>query len=211
MADVIPTENELYAALESRHGKAFQKKLSGARVAVCGLGGLGSNIAICLARAGVGTLHLIDFDRVDLSNIGRQQFFLSQLGMNKTDALSETLRQINPYSRIITDTLHLERGNIPKLISDAHIVCEAFDSPECKAELVDTVIEVFPEKYIVSASGMSGLHTANSITTRKITPKFYLCGDGVSDVSNDHTLYASRVMVCAAHQANAVLKIIMEM
>ncbi|MBQ8434761.1 MAG: sulfur carrier protein ThiS adenylyltransferase ThiF [Oscillospiraceae bacterium] len=208
---MIPTENEVYMALENRHGEAFQKKLLGAWVAVCGLGGLGSNIAICLARAGVGTLHLIDFDRVDLSNIGRQQYFLSQLGMNKTAALSETLEQINPYCRIITDNRYLDRGNIPKLISDSHIICEAFDSPESKAELVDTVIEAFQEKYIVSASGMSGLHTANSITTRKITPKFYLCGDGVSDVSNDRTLYASRVMVCAAHQANAVLKIIMEM
>lgn len=205
---MLPTKEEFYNILEARHGKERQKKFSQCSVALCGLGGLGSNIAIALARAGIGRLHLIDFDRVDISNIGRQQYFLKQVGMYKTEAIMQILHEINPYCDVITDNAKLCSDNISKLLQSDDIICEAFDNPESKSELIDTVIEVFPEKYIVAASGMSGLHTANTIQTRKITNKFYICGDEKSDVSEDGTLYASRVMVCAAHQANAVLRII---
>lgn len=205
---MLPSKEEFYKKLKARHGKERQKKFSRCNVAVCGLGGLGSNIAIALARAGIGRLHLIDFDKVDISNIGRQQYFLKQVGMYKTEAVVQILHEINPYCKVITDNIKLCRENIPKLLQFDDIICEAFDCPESKSELIDTVIEVFPEKYIVAASGMSGLHTANTIKTRKITNKFYICGDEKSDVSEDGTLYASRVMVCAAHQANAVLRIV---
>lgn len=205
---MLPVKEELYRALEARHGKERQKKFSRCNVAVCGLGGLGSNIAIALARAGIGRLHLIDFDKVDLSNVGRQQYFLKQVGMYKTKAIVQILNEINPYCDVITDNAELCSDNIPKLLQSDDIICEAFDDPESKSELIDTVIEVFPKKCIVASSGMSGLHTANTIQTRKITNKFYICGDEKSDVLKDGTLYASRVMVCAAHQANAVLRII---
>ena len=69
MRENIPTEEEMRAALIERHGEEIQQRFAAASVAVCGLGGLGSNIAIALARAGVGHLHLIDFDRVDISNL----------------------------------------------------------------------------------------------------------------------------------------------
>ena len=88
---MVPTKEQFYQALCERHGEELQKKFCAARVAVCGLGGLGSNVAIALARAGVGSLHLIDFDRVDMSNLNRQQYFVRQLGQYKTDALRETL------------------------------------------------------------------------------------------------------------------------
>ena len=94
---MIPTREEFYQALSDRHGAALQAKISAARVAVCGLGGLGSNIAIALARAGVGHLHLIDFDRVDITNLNRQQYFVRQMGLLKTDALKEILAEIAPY------------------------------------------------------------------------------------------------------------------
>ena len=86
------TETEWLDTLKQRHGADLQEKLSAASVAVCGLGGLGSNVAIALARAGVGSLMLIDFDRVDLSNLHRQQYSVSQLGMYKTDAMNQTLQ-----------------------------------------------------------------------------------------------------------------------
>lgn len=205
---MLPSEEELYKALEARHGKERQKKFSRSSVAVCGLGGLGSNIAIALARAGIGRLHLIDFDKVDLSNVGRQQYFLKQIGMYKTDAITQILHEINPCCNIDTQNIKLCSENIPEILSDDDVICEAFDNPESKSDLIDAVSEAFPEKYIVASSGMAGLHTANSIQTRKITSRFYLCGDGESDAFVDGTLYASRVMVCAAHQANAVLRII---
>lgn len=204
----LPTKEEVYKTLEARHGAELQKKLAQASVAVCGLGGLGSNIAISLARAGIGRLHLIDFDKVDLSNINRQQYALSQTGEFKTDALSQTLKAIAPYCLIKTHCVKITEENVTELLQDDCIICEAFDCAESKAMLVNAVLEKMPQKYIVAASGMAGLHSANSIKTRRVAQKLYVCGDGESDVAADGTLFASRVMLCAAHQAHAVLRII---
>lgn len=198
---------EWYNALEQRHGADLQRKFSSACVAVCGLGGLGSNVAISLARAGLGTLHLIDFDKVDISNLHRQQYAVSQLGMCKTEAMKQTLAEIAPYCEVVTNTVKLTEENL-SLIADCEIVCECFDNAECKAMLVNGIAERYPEKYIVAASGMSGLHTSNTIQTKRLGKRLYICGDGMSDVDNDGTLFAPRVMLCAAHQANTVLRII---
>lgn len=195
--------------LEARHGAELQRKISSTSVAVCGLGGLGSNIAIALARLGIGKLLLIDFDKVELSNINRQQYALHHIGLNKTDAMELILKEIMPYVEV---ELHRERlcENNISLLSRADIICEAFDNAESKAMLVNSVQEQYPEKYIVAASGMAGLDSANGIHTRKITEHFYLCGDEKSDVSEAGTLYSTRAMLCAAHQAHAVLQIINE-
>lgn len=204
----IPTREEMYHALEQRHGVQLQKKLSAASVAICGLGGLGSNIAIALARAGVGHLHLIDFDRVDISNLHRQQYVPRQLGQPKTDALFDTLSEIAPYCQIQRDCIRLTEENIPTLLAKTDIICEALDEAEQKAMLVNCVLTQLPEKYLVASSGMAGLESANRIQTRKITNRFYVCGDGVSDIADGIGLLASRVMICAAHQAHAVIRII---
>ena len=92
----IPSKQEMDEALIARHGAELHARLSHASVAICGLGGLGSNIAIALARAGVGHLHLIDFDRIDISNLNRQQYFVRQLGLFKTEALRDNLKEIAP-------------------------------------------------------------------------------------------------------------------
>lgn len=206
----IPTKEEMLQALEERHGKELQSKFNNASVAICGLGGLGSNIAIALARAGVGKLYLFDFDKVDLSNLNRQQYSVSQLGMYKTDALKENLHQIAPYVNVVTHTVRITENNIKELFDETDIICEAFDRPEEKAMLVNGIMESFTDKYLVAGSGMAGISSANSIKTRKITKHFYLCGDETSDVSDGIGLVASRVMVCAAHQAHMVLRIIAE-
>lgn len=205
---MIPTKEEMYAALEERHGAELQRKLSEASVAVCGLGGLGSNIAIALVRAGVGKLHIMDFDRVDISNLNRQQYFPEQLGQYKTDALYDTLKRIAPYCEIVKEQVKLDEDNIPKLLADDDIIVEAFDKADQKAMLVNCVLEELPEKYLVSGSGMAGIAPSNMITTKKITKRFYICGDGVSDVANGMGLVSSRVLICAGHQAHAVIRII---
>lgn len=204
----IPTREEMYAALAERHGEAVQERFSAAAVAVCGLGGLGSNVAIHLARAGVGRLHLMDFDRVDISNLNRQQYFPDQLGRHKAEALAETLGRIAPYCEITHMTVKLTEENIPELLEDFPIVCECFDRADQKAMLVNSVLENFPQKFLVAASGMAGLGSSNEIVTRRIAGRFYLCGDGKSDVSDGLGLVSARVAVCAAHQANMVLRII---
>ncbi len=207
---MIPAKAEMEKAMEIRHGKELQSRFSQAAVAVCGLGGLGSNIAISLARAGIGRLILVDFDRVDVTNLHRQQYKACQVGMYKTDALAENLKEIAPYTAVKTYTQKVTEKNISDLLKEADIVCEAFDNAEAKAMLVNTVLEKMPEKYLVAASGMAGLDSANSIKTRKIMNRFYLCGDEVSEVSANSALFSTRVMLCAAHQAHMVLRILAE-
>lgn len=207
-AHPIPSREVMREALNIRHGEDLQNKISAARVAVCGLGGLGSNIAIALARAGVGHLHLIDFDRVDLTNLNRQQYAVGQLGQYKTDALRETLSLVSPYCDVTCDTIQVTEENLPDLLKAEDYICEAFDRAEAKAMLVSGVLEHFPEKYLVAGSGLAGLGSANTIQTRRVSQCFYLCGDGTSDSSVGLGLVASRVLVCAAHEANMILRLI---
>ena len=208
VVNLIPTKEELNRALSERHGEEVQKKFSYATVAVCGLGGLGSNIAIALARAGVGKLILIDFDRVDITNLHRQQYKANQIGMNKTDALRDNLLEIAPYVALETHTIRVTENSASDILSGADIVCEAFDNAEAKATLTNFVLETMPDKFLVAASGMAGFGSANTIRTRKVMKHFYLCGDEHSDVQSEGSLVSSRVMLCAAHQAHTVLRIL---
>ena len=205
---MIPSREEWIAALVERHGKERQNAFLNATVAICGLGGLGSNIAIALARAGVGKLILIDFDKVDITNLNRQQYKMSQLGKYKTESCLENIREISPYTEAIIHTVKITEENIPELLGEADIICEAFDKADQKAMLVNTVLETFPDKYMFSGTGMAGFGSANTIQSRKVFGKFYLCGDEKSDVNDGIGLVASRVMVCAAHEAHMVLRIL---
>ena len=205
----ILTKEEIKAALEERHSPEIQEKLSAGRVAIAGLGGLGSNVAYALARIGVGHLRLIDFDVVDITNLNRQQYFMEHLGMPKTDALESLLKKINPYLDIRTDCVRVTEDNIRELFGEWDIVCEAFDDPDAKAMLVNGILEHFPEKKLVSASGMAGFGSSNSIVTKKVTDNFYLCGDRVSAPEYGRGLMAPRVAICAAHEANMITRLIL--
>lgn len=205
----ILTKEEIKAALEERHSPEIQEKLSAGRVAIAGLGGLGSNVAYSLTRIGVGHLHLIDFDVVDITNLNRQQYFMEHLGMLKTDALESLLKKINPYLDIQTDCVRVTEDNIRELFGEWDIVCEAFDDPGAKAMLVNGILECFPEKKLVSASGMAGFGSSNSIVTKKVTDNFYLCGDRVSAPEYGRGLMAPRVAICAAHEANMITRLIL--
>lgn len=205
---MIPSKKDWTDALIARHGAALYEQFSSATVAICGLGGLGSNIAIALARAGIGKLLLIDFDRVDLTNLHRQQYKAIQIGCYKTDALAENLWEIAPYTELQTVTTKITEENLSCLLKDVDIVCEAFDNAESKAMIVNGVLEQLPQCYLVAASGMAGMDTPNAIKTRRIMKRFYLCGDEVSDVADSMGLVAPRVMLCAAHQAHTVLRIL---
>lgn len=204
------SEREIQDALVSRHSAGIQEKLKKARVAVAGLGGLGSNVAVWLARTGTGHLHLVDFDRVDLTNLNRQHYFLKHLGMYKTDALKEQILEINPYLDIRTDCVKVTQDNIKMLFSGEDIICEAFDLPEEKAMFVNGVLLAMPEKKLVSASGMAGFGHSNRIHTRKIRDNFYLCGDEETKNGPKQGLMAPRAALCAAHEANLVIQLIME-
>jgi len=207
---MIPSKDEWYKALEEKQGSEVQKKLSQATITICGCGGLGSNIALMLARAGVKKLILIDFDKVEITNLHRQFFKPTQIGLPKAEALAENLREYAPYVECECHVQKVTAENIVSLAKKADIVCEAFDKADAKAMLVNAVLEKLPQKYLVAASGMAGYKEANLIKTRKVSPKFYICGDFSSDVNDGTGLISSRVMLCAAHQAHAIIRILCE-
>ncbi|MFR9192846.1 MAG: sulfur carrier protein ThiS adenylyltransferase ThiF [Anaerovoracaceae bacterium] len=204
----IPSEKEMNRALADRCGEKIADAFGRATVAICGLGGLGSNIAVSLIRAGVGTLILIDFDKVDITNLNRQQYKAFQVGMDKTEALAANLAEINPYTRLLTHQVRITENNAAMLLEAADMICEAFDDPVQKSMLVNTVLEKLPSKYLIAASGMAGIASANDIKTRRISERFYLCGDGVSDSAEKPGLLSARVALCAAHQAHMVLRLL---
>lgn len=205
----LPGKEELEALLVARHTPGVHEKVHKASVGIAGLGGLGSNVAVSLARMGIGKLLLIDFDVVEASNLNRQQYFIKQIGMLKTDALQELLAEINPFVEVETRNIYLDETNIVETLQDVDIVVEALDYPECKASLVNTVLGKLPGKQIVAASGMAGYFSNNTIKTRKVKENFYLVGDNVAEAQPGCGLMAPRVAIAANHQANTVLRIIL--
>ena len=206
-SEKILSKEEIEAALNERHSPEKQKLLSQGQVTIAGLGGLGSNVAYSLARIGVGHLHLIDFDVVDITNLNRQQYFMEHIGMPKTDALKSLLLKINPYLDIRTDCVKVTEANLKELFEDAQIVCEAFDNP--KAMLVNGILECFPEKKLVSATGMAGYESSNTICTKRMMKNFYLCGDRVTEPTYGNGLMAPRVAICAGHEANMITRLLL--
>lgn len=203
------TREELDRAFDARFPGEVKSRLAGARVAVAGLGGLGSNIAVSLARSGVGHLLLVDFDLVDVTNLNRQMYLIPHLGRPKTEALRDLLLMINPWLDIRTEQVRVTHANVKSLFADWPIVCEAFDRPDQKAMLVSALLEQCPETVIVSGNGMAGYADANAIRTERRLRRLYVCGDGTTDISRGTGLMAPRVAVCAGHQANKVIQLIL--
>ncbi|MFR5356430.1 MAG: sulfur carrier protein ThiS adenylyltransferase ThiF [Clostridia bacterium] len=204
------SREQLDQAFDARFPEEMQTKLRNARVAVAGLGGLGSNIAVMLARSGVGELLLVDFDTVDVTNLNRQMYLIPQLGKPKAEALPEILYQINPYLTYRSVCIKVTPDNVKELFSEYPIVCEAFDKPDQKAMLVRELLMQCPKTIVVSGNGMAGYADANEIRTCQVMKRLYVCGDQSTDVGNGIGLIAPRVAVCAAHEANKVLQLIMQ-
>ena len=204
------TNEEFKNALIERHGRDIYEKLINSRVAIAGLGGLGSNVAISLARAGIGRLFLVDHDTVDITNLYRQQYFTEDIGRKKTEALSAIIRKINPVIKLETADAYVTEENALSLFKDYPIVCECFDKAENKAMLINTLLGQSDNITVVSASGMAGYGSSNTITTSHPMERLYLCGDKISGIEQGMGLMAPRVALCAMHQANTVLEIILE-
>lgn len=209
MQQMISNE-ELDRAFDERFPDEMRKKLRGAKVAVAGLGGLGSNIAVMLARSGIGHLFLVDFDVVDVTNLNRQMYFISHLGLPKTEALPQILYQINPYLICESMRIKVTPENVRELFKEYPIVCEAFDKPDQKAMLVRELLMQCPETIVVSGNGMAGYGDTNDICTSQKMRRLYVCGDQKTDVGGGIGLMAPRVAACAAHEANKVIQLIME-
>ena len=194
--------------LFKRNVKDIAKKLKKAKVCILGLGGLGSNVAVLLARSGIGYLKLIDFDVIEVSNLNRQQYRISHIEIKKTEAIKTIIKEINPFVEVKTLDIKVDRENILSVVEDIEIVVEAFDRAETKAMAIEELL-TNKNKIVISASGMAGLGSANEVITRKIKENFYLIGDNYSDYEEYSGIMSTRVMLCAAHQANMVLRLIL--
>lgn len=178
-------------------------------VAIAGLGGLGSNVAAALTRLKTGKLILVDFDRVEESNLNRQNYFQDQIGRHKVDATMENLRRIWPEAALEGHKVRLTPETIVKLFADADVIAECFDRAELKQMIVETVLTKMPDKIIVTVSGLAGWGGSNEIVTRQVSDRLILIGDGISGIGPGVPLTASRVGVAAYHQANAIVEVLM--
>ncbi|MBI1321438.1 MAG: sulfur carrier protein ThiS adenylyltransferase ThiF [Candidatus Hydrogenedens sp.] len=204
----IPPEEELEALMASRHTPGVHRRVKQACVGIAGAGGLGSAIAIALARVGVGRLVVADFDIVEPSNLNRQQYFVRQLGQLKVEALRDNLRDINPYVQVDIHPVRLTPENIPAVFADAAVMVEAFDAADQKAMLTETWRMAYPDRPIVVATGLAGHMPSNTIRTRRLG-NLIIVGDGVTAAAPGTGLMAPRVGVAAHHQANAVLRLLL--
>lgn len=204
-----PREAELEYLMAARHTPGVHARLKQAVVGIAGVGGLGSAVAVALARVGIGRLVIADFDVVEPSNLNRQQYFIDQLGMYKVEAITENLRRINPYVAVEPHCVRLGPDNLPAIFSSCSIVVEAFDRADMKVMLVETVLGRMPRVTVVAASGLAGFGPNNAIVTRLIASRLYMVGDSVSEARPGNGLMAPRVGIAASHQANQVVRIIL--
>jgi sulfur carrier protein ThiS adenylyltransferase len=205
---VLPPESELEALMCGRHTPKVHEVFKHAKVGIAGLGGLGSNIAIALARVGIGTLILVDFDVVEPSNLNRQAYYIEDLGKKKCEALVKHLTRINPYNTYVGIDQKIEKEEVLGLFEGCDIIVEAFDDPKYKAMLVNEVLSHMKVP-IVGASGLAGLYNPNTIVTKKAFGNLYITGDGIHEARAYEGLMAPRVMIAAGHQATTVCQLLL--
>ncbi len=206
----VVNRQELKRLLYLRHTPGVQEVIDQAVVGIMGLGGLGSVVAGALARIGIGRLVLADYDIVDPTNLNRQQFFVDQIGMKKTEALAANLRRMNPYVELTLLDCRLTAENIPSLFADVDVLVECFDDPAMKAAAFRLALTDMKTMGYVGASGVAGFADNNLIRTVCHQPYVFLVGDGESESKPGQGLMAPRVGIAAHHQANQVLRILLE-
>ena len=197
----------LTSAITRRCAEGVASALGKATVGIAGAGGLGSNIATYLARSGVGRIIIADFDRVEPSNLNRQNYGLQHLGLFKVDAISEVISSINPNIEVITHAVRIDRDNVAEIFRGCNVICEAFDVASEKTKLVEAVSSLLPGVPMVCGSGMAGISDTDTMNVRRLSDTLYLCGDGVSEAWEEGIM-APRVAVCAGMMANKVIQLI---
>lgn len=184
------------------------KRLRQSCVGIAGVGGLGSNAAISLIRAGVGSLVIVDNDRVEESNLNRQYYFSDQIGKRKIDALKENIERINEDVHIDAYYEKLKPGNITSYFQDVDVIIEALDNAVTKVEFIEEVLQKLPDTPVVAASGVAGYGHSDRICTRMMG-NLYVCYDENARSSDEDVLMAPKVCLMANWQANIVLELLL--
>jgi sulfur carrier protein ThiS adenylyltransferase len=181
------------------------EKLAVATVGIAGCGGLGSNAAAALARAGVGRLILVDHDRVEPSNLNRQHYFQSDIGSVKVEALGRHLRAINPAIALELHDIELKPEDVKTIFGGADMLIEAFDRAEDKRWLIEAWCRAFPDRHIVCGSGLSGCGATDTLHVHS-SGRIHMCGDEQTDMSLG--LCSARVGIVANMQANVAIALL---
>lgn len=168
---------------------------------------MGSNIAVSLTRAGIGTLIMADFDLVEASNLNRQHYFLEDVGKPKVKALANHLRAINPNISLSILHQRLTASNMVQLFKDAEILIEAFDKPQDKVWLIETWSSEFPQRPIICGSGLSGIGNIKALKVRNIG-NIFICGDEKTDLTLG--LCSARIAVVANMQASTAIELLIK-
>jgi len=174
----------------------IKEKLSNSSVGIAGAGGLGSNAAVALARAGIGKLILVDFDKIEESNLDRQYYFLDQVGKIKVEALKDNIKRINSTVKVESLNQKLEKGSMEKPFHDVDVIIEALDNAETKTEFIEEILLKLTDKPIVAASGVAGYGNSDRIVTKRFG-SLYMCYDEQAKSSEDDILLAPRVCLMA--------------
>ena len=160
-------------------GKENLDKLKNSHITVVGLGGVGGYVAVLLARAGIENFTLIDFDKVEETNLNRQIIATqSTLGMPKTEALSNLLKSINPYVNLSLTSERLTTDNLNRLINqDADYVIDAIDSVKDKTDLCD-----YCYKYKIKIISSMGSGNRISVPEYQVLDIYKTENDGLAKV-----------------------------
>ena len=204
----IPSPEELEPLIFSRQPSEITGRLKKACVGIAGAGGLGTVVAEILARSGLGKLVIADYDIVEPSNLNRQRFFISQLGMPKVHALADTIKKFNPFVEVVPVNERVTAESCSRIFSGCSIVAECFDSPANKADIIFGLRKNLPGCIAVAASGIAGIQSGDEIKTIKISDNFYVIGDMESDAAAGTGLFASRVGIAACLQAHCIIRLI---
>jgi sulfur carrier protein ThiS adenylyltransferase len=193
----------------AKHDPDILPILRASVVGIAGAGGLGSNAALALARAGIGKLIIADSDRIEITNLNRQQYTWSQIGKIKVEALVANLRKVNPFSDYVGIHRRITRANAAAIFAEADILIEAFDRADQKQMLIETWIARFPDRPIIAASGLSGFGENRKIGQRRIGD-LYICGDEASEPRSGISPMAPRVGIVANMQANLAIELLVK-
>jgi sulfur carrier protein ThiS adenylyltransferase len=186
--------------------RAYLKKCV---VGIAGCGGLGSTCAINLARAGVGKLVIADFDIVTQENLERQYYFTDQIGILKVHALKANIHRIDSSISVKAFDLKLCSSDIVDLFQGCDVIVEAFDKAEMKQMIIETTLNLMPDKKLISGIGLAGYGDTDSLKVHR-SGNLIVCGDQKSEVLENNPLFAPRVAIVSNMEANEVLEVLMQ-
>ncbi|MGM7557881.1 sulfur carrier protein ThiS adenylyltransferase ThiF [Aerococcus christensenii] len=196
------TEENRRSAILQRQDPQISDRFAQEKVTILGCGGLGSNVAMMLARAGVGELVLYDDDQIEYSNLNRQNYSFSEVGQSKVYTCKKRLDSTLPYIKVEAYSQRVTPDNLEVISQQSRLFIEAFDNQESKRMVLDYFMEQ-EDKYLISAFGLSGLGSLSDIQV-KYYNNICLIGDFKTTVNQG--LYLPYVSVMASLEALEALK-----